>query len=167
MTTGGFSSAELALQESALTLTHLDTAAALAIGEIALNLAHERDLAAAIEVRIGEWIVFHAALPGTDSGNDSWIARKARVVALTGHSTMYERVKAEEEGVNWYETMNAPEATHAIHGGGIPLIVEGRGQQGTLLISGLPQVDDHLLGIEILTKFVSMQSATGPEGEGK
>ena len=167
MTTGGFSSAELALQESALTLTHLDTAAALAIGEIALKIAHERDLAAAIEVRIGDWIVFHAALPGTDSGNDSWIARKARVVALTGHSTMYERVKAEEAGINWYEANNAPEATHAIHGGGIPLIVEGVGQQGTLLISGLPQVEDHLLGVEILTHYLAVQGTKQSEGEGK
>jgi uncharacterized protein (UPF0303 family) len=155
MTTGGFSSAELASQEASLALSSLDTNVALTIGEIALEIAHARDLPVAIEVRIGEWIVFHAALPGTDSGNDSWIARKARVVALTGHSTMYERVKAEEAGVNWYEVNNAPEADHAIHGGGLPLIVKGVGQVGTLLISGLPQVDDHLVGVEILTSYLN------------
>ena len=167
MTTGGFSSAELALQESALTLRHLDTAAARSRSCAICNAISPIASAAAIEVRIGDWIVFHAALPGTDSGNDSWIARKARVVALTGHATMYERVKAEEEGINWYEANNAPEATHAIHGGGIPLIVEGAGQQGTLLISGLPQVEDHLLGVEILTQYLAVQGAKQPEGEGK
>ncbi len=155
VTTGGFSSEELALQEVALTLPSLDSAVALAIGEIALSIARERSLPIAIEVRIGEWTVFHAALPGTDSGNDSWIARKARVVALTGHSTMFERVKAEEAGINWYEAHNAPEATHAIHGGGIPLIAKDVEYRGALLISGLPQVEDHLLGVEIVTRYLS------------
>jgi len=68
---------------------------------------------------------------------------------------MYERVKAEEENVDWYEVNKLPEETHAIHGGGLPLIVAGKGMQGTLLISGLPQVDDHLLGVRVITEFLA------------
>ena len=82
-------------------------------------------------------------------------ARKARVVLATGNSTMYERVLAEEQGIDWYATKGLPEETHAIHGGGLPLNVKGMGCVGILLISGLPQVQDHLLGVEVLTEFLA------------
>jgi len=154
MTTAEYSSAQLAAEEVAMSLPALDNNVALALGNIAVELGRERSLPIAIEVRIGDWTVFHVSLPGTDTVNDQWIARKARVVALTGHSTLHERTKAAEEGIDWYAVNNAPEESHAIHGGGLPLIVSGQGQCGTLLISGLPQLDDHLLGIEILTKYL-------------
>ena len=128
---------------------------AVELGEIAMDMALDRSLPLAIEVRMGEWIVFHASLPGSKPENDSWIARKARVVLATEHSTMYERVKAEEEGIDWYSHYNRPEETHAIHGGGLPINVSGDGLEGILLISGLPQVEDHLFGIEVMTEFLA------------
>ena len=48
-----------------------------------------------------------------------------------------------------------PEETHAIHGGGLPLNVAGSGLEGVLLISGLPQVEDHLFGIRVITEFLA------------
>ena len=155
MTTGGFNSAQLALEEQVLILPAFDEAAALEIGTIALSLASDRALGIAIEVRLGDWTVFHASLPGSTAANDSWIARKARVVRATGHSTMFERVQAEEAGIDWYSHYQRPEVDFAIHGGGLPLITSGEGHVGTLLISGLPQVEDHLLGVEILTEYLA------------
>ena len=102
-----------------------------------------------------EWIVFHASLPGSTPDNDSWIARKARVVNATGNSTMYERVLAEEQGIDWYSVKGLSEETHAIHGGALPLNVVGLGLTGILIISGLPQVEDHLLGVEIITEYLA------------
>jgi uncharacterized protein (UPF0303 family) len=120
-----------------------------------IDMGFARGLAIAVEVRLKEWIVFHASLPGSTADNDSWIARKARVVLATGNSTMYERVLAEEQGIDWYAVKGLPEETHAIHGGGLPLNVKGLGCVGVLLISGLPQVQDHLLGVEVLTEFLA------------
>jgi uncharacterized protein (UPF0303 family) len=68
---------------------------------------------------------------------------------------MYERVLAEEQGIDWYSVKGLPEETHAIHGGGLPLNVKGMGCVGILLISGLPQVQDHLLGVDVLTEFLA------------
>ena len=107
------------------------------------------------EVQLGKWPVFHLALPGTKPENDNWIARKARVVHATGNSTMRERVFAEENSFDWYSENNLPEETHAIHGGGLPLNVNGIGLAGVLLISGLPQVQDHLLGVEVIAEFLA------------
>ncbi len=155
MTTGGFTSEQLELEEQILVLPHLDLKGAVAIGEIAVDMAKRDSLAISIEVRMGDWTVFHTALPGAKPEQTSWIARKARVVLVTGHSTMLERVKAEETGIDWHAVHGLSEETHAIAGGGLPLNVNGEGLQGILLISGLPQVEDHLFGIRVITEFLA------------
>jgi len=154
-TAGSFNSSKLIKEEQILTLPFLDLAGALEIGEIAKSIAILRKLPLAIQVRCGNWIIYHASLPGSTSENLLWIDRKARVVMLKHHSTMYERVSAEERGVDWYTENNLLEETHAIHGGGLPLITKEKGFVGVLLISGLPQVEDHLLGVEVLTEFLA------------
>ena len=154
-TTGGFTSSQLINEEQILTLPSLDLAGALEIGEIAKSLAVLRKLPLAIQVRLGDWIVYHASLPGSKSENHWWIDRKARVVLLKHHSTLFERVNAEERGVDWHKENNLLDETHAIHGGGVPLITKDEGFIGVLLISGLPQVEDHLLGVEVLTEFLA------------
>ena len=151
----GLTSSQLTNEEIILTLPSLEPAGALEIGEIAKSLAVLRKLPIAIQVRLGDWIIYHASLPGSTSENQLWIDRKARVVALKHHSTMYERVNAEERGVDWHKENNLLDETHAIHGGGLPLITKNEGFVGVLLISGLPQVEDHLLGVEVLTEFLA------------
>jgi uncharacterized protein (UPF0303 family) len=154
MSTGGFTTKQLLAEESLLKLSTLSNKEALEIGEIATDLGRERKLPIAIEVRIGEWIIYHASLEGSKPENDWWIRRKAAVVNLKQHSTMYERVSAEERGVDWHRENNLPDETHAIHGGAIPLITN-EGFKGILIISGLPQVEDHLLAVEVLTEFLA------------
>ena len=43
----------------------------------------------------------------------------------------------------------------SVDNSGLPLNVKGMGCVGILLISGLPQVQDHLLGVEVLTEFLA------------
>ena len=156
-TSGGFTSHELLAEEEELIFPKFEISDAIALGEIAVKLARAKNLPVAIEVRIDEWVVFHVSLPGTKPENDWWIARKARVVASDGHSSMYERVAAEEEGIDeltWYAMNNLPEETHALHGGGYPLHVVGEGHCGTILVSGVPQVDDHKLAVAAVREFL-------------
>jgi uncharacterized protein (UPF0303 family) len=155
VTTGGFTSSQLMGEEQILTLPSLDIADTLEIGEIAKSLGQVRNLPIAVEVRLLDWIIYHASLPGSKSENQWWLDRKARVVMLKHHSTLYERVSAEERGVDWHKENNLLDETHAIHGGGLPLITKNEGFVGVLLISGLPQVEDHLLGVEVLTEFLA------------
>ena len=154
MSTGGFTTQQLLAEESLLKLSTLSNKEAIEIGEIATDLGRERKLPIAIEVRIGEWIIYHASLAGSKPENDWWIRRKVAVVNLKQHSTMYERVSAEERGVDWHSENNLQEETHAIHGGALPLITN-EGFKGILIISGLPQVDDHLFAVEVLTEFLA------------
>ena len=146
---------ELLSEENNLKIPDLSVASALEIGEIAKSFGVMRDLPIAVEVRLGDWIIYHASLPGSTAENQWWIDRKARVVMLKQHSTMYERVLAQERGIDWHKENNLLDETHAIHGGGLPLITKSDGFVGVLLISGLPQVEDHLLGVEVLTEFLA------------
>ncbi len=159
-TTGGFTSQQLLQEEQVLILPSLSNTDAIEIGQIATSLGQDRNLPIAVEVRIGDWIVYHASLAGSTPENDWWIGRKARVVNLKKHSTIYERVLAEENGVDWHKENNLMDETHAIHGGGLPLITKDDGYKGVLIISGLPQVDDHLLGVEVLTEFLARKGET-------
>jgi len=154
-TTGGFRSKQLLEEEKLFWLKSLDIFSALSIGDIAKSIGFSRNLPIAIEVSIGDWTVYHASLPGSSPENDSWIARKARVVNLKNHSTLYERVKAEELSIDWFTENNLSEKEYAIHGGGLPLISKEQGFVGSLIISGLPQIDDHLFGIEVLTEYLA------------
>ena len=154
-TNNGFTSALLLEEEIRLTLPSLKVTDALDIGEIAKFFGQDRSLPIALEVRVGDWAVYHASLPGSTPENDWWIGRKARVVKLRQHSSMFERVLAEEQGIDWHKENNLLDETHAIHGGGLPLITKNEGFVGVLIISGLPQVEDHLLGVEVLTEFLA------------
>jgi uncharacterized protein (UPF0303 family) len=144
-------------QEKSLILPSCDLVDAIEIGKIALKVALTRELPITTEVHVGERLAFRVALPGSTSDNDWWITRKSRVVFLKNHSTLYEKVYAEERGVDWHKENNLFEDTHAIHGGGLPLITKSEGFIGALLVSGLPQLDDHLLGVEILTEFLAFK----------
>ena len=150
-----FTTKQLLGEEQFFTFDNLTPENALEIGEIAKSLGVLKSLPIAVEVRLGDWIIYHASLPGSTVENQGWIDRKARVVMLKHHSTMYERVNAQERGVDWHKENNLLDETHAIHGGGLPLITKDQGFVGVLLISGLPQVEDHLLGVEVLTEFVA------------
>ena len=154
MITGNFILENLLREEKVLSLSSLTNNDAIEIGEIATTLGRQRKLPIAVEVRIGDWIVFHASLQGSKPENDWWINRKVAVVKLKQHSTMYERVSAEERGVDWHKENNVQDETHAIHGGALPLITD-EGFKGIFVISGLPQVEDHLFAVEVLTEFLA------------
>ena len=149
-----FTSKQLLKEEQTLTFPSLEILDALNIGEIAKSIGMTKKLPIAIEVRFGDWVIYHISLPGSTCENNWWISRKARVVLLKHHSTMYERVNAEERGVDWHKENNLQNETHTIHGGGLPLITKDQGFVGILLISGLPQEEDHLFGVEVLTEYI-------------
>jgi uncharacterized protein (UPF0303 family) len=53
MTTGGFTSEQLELEERVLVLPHCDLKDAVTIGEIAVAMARRESLAISIEIRLG------------------------------------------------------------------------------------------------------------------
>lgn len=144
---------ELLDQERRLVLRSLDENGAIAIGLSILDRAMERNLPVTIEVRLRDRVVFRAARTGTDATNDQYVGGKARLVERFGHASLYERLRYEAEGTTFEEATSLTFPEYAPHGGGFPLIVEGAGLVGVVIVSGLPQVDDHALVVECLAPF--------------
>ena len=145
---------ELLDQERRLVLPSLDENGAVAIGLSILDAAIERELPITIEVRLRDRVVFRAARTGTDATNDQYVGGKARLVERFGHSSLYERLRFEAEGTTFEAATSLTFPEYAPHGGGFPLIVERVGPVGVVIVSGLPQLDDHALVVECLATFV-------------
>ena len=141
---------ELLDQERRLTLPSLSEDDAIAIGRRILDAAAERDLPVTIEVRRAGRVVFRAARTGTNAHNDMFVAGKARIVERFGHSSLYERLRHEAAGTTFAEATSLAFPEYAPHGGGFPLIVAGTGPVGVVIVSGLPQLEDHALVVASL-----------------
>jgi uncharacterized protein (UPF0303 family) len=149
-TTGSFTSVQLLGHEMDCRFESLTAESAIALGERAAALALERNLPITIAIELDGSEVFRRALPGAVAEHAGWITRKANVVRMTQHSTMFERVSAEEAEIDWHSAHGVLDETHAIHGGGFPLTLSSGEMRGILLISGLPQVEDHLFAVEVI-----------------
>ena len=152
MTTGDFTSVQLLEHEASSVFEELNREIALELGNRAAVLGAARNYPITISVQLDGEEVFRTALPGASDEHAGWITRKSRVVNLTQHSTMYERVKAEEDEIDWHKQHGVADETHAIHGGGFPLRTSDGQFRGVLLISGLPQEEDHLFAVEVLQR---------------
>lgn len=159
VTTGNFKSVDLLADEIHTVLSRLSNDDAINIGLLALKHAREQRLAIALEVHRAGRVVFRAALPGSTPDNDRWLTNKARVVESFQHSTMFERVRHEESGIDFYAATGLSPESFAAHGGGVPLAVKGTGVIGALIVSGLPQVDDHNFAMDVLTRYLAGEKA--------
>ena len=150
--------AELVAQEQRLQFTHFDNDDAWRLGCLLVELARERALAVTIDVRRGEQQLFHCALPGTSADNDAWIERKNRVVRRYGSSSYLVGQKFRDQGSSFDDKSRLDPDRYAAHGGAFPVLVAGVGLVGTVTVSGLPQLEDHLLVVEALVAFHADES---------
>ena len=141
---------ELAAEEAELQLPRFDEDAAWALGTALVASARAAGAPVAIDIRRHGHQLFHAALPGSSPDNDRWIERKARVVDRFGHSSLYVRVLCARDGSTIEEKFLLDGREFAAHGGAFPLLVRGVGPVGTVVVSGLPQLEDHRMVVTAL-----------------
>lgn len=137
----------LAREAADLVLPAFDEAEALRLGRILTDLALARHLPVVIDIRSATRTYFHAALPGSAPLNDLWAARKS-ATALVFHEaslTVGTRHRAKGESL---EKHGLSLASHADHGGAVPVVVAGVGLVAVVTVSGLPQLEDHRLAVE-------------------
>jgi len=146
---------ELAAEEAELQLAGLDNDDAWRLGVALVEEARRRELGVVVDLRRGDQQLFHAALPGTAPDNDRWVERKVAVVRRFGHSSLYVGQVCRDGGTTLAEKYAVPEADYAAHGGAFPLTVRGVGPVGVVTVSGLPQLDDHRLVVQVLRAFLA------------
>ncbi|MFE2533378.1 heme-degrading domain-containing protein [Streptomyces sp. NPDC059371] len=147
--------ADLEEQERRLTLQRFTHDDAWALGTLLVELAREREAPVAIDIRRGGQQLFHAALPGSTPDNDAWIDRKRRVVERYGCSSLLVGSRFRAKGTTFEDSSRLDPDTYAAHGGAFPIAVTGAGVVGTVVVSGLPQIEDHKMVVEALEKFLA------------
>jgi uncharacterized protein (UPF0303 family) len=146
---------ELAAEEAELQLPGFDEDDAWALGNALVDAARAAGAPVAIDIRRHGHQLFHAALRGSSPDNDRWIERKARVVDRFGHSSLYMRMLCEQDGTTLEEKFLVDGREFAAHGGAFPLLVRGVGTVGTVVVSGLPQVEDHRMVVAALREHLA------------
>jgi len=146
--------AQLADQEERLQFTQFDNETALALGAQLLAAARERGLPVTVSVRRGGQRLFHAALPGASADNDGWLERKSAVVDRYGQSSLRVGEGFRARGRSFEDDSRLDPRAYAAHGGAFPVTVRDVGCVGTVAVSGLPQVEDHRLVVDVLREFL-------------
>jgi uncharacterized protein (UPF0303 family) len=146
--------AVLEQQERRLVFDRFDNADAWRLGCLLVELATQRDLPVAVDIRRCGQQLFHAALPGSTADNDGWIARKARVVERFAASSYLVGRRLALKGSALDAAAGVDPALYAAHGGSFPVRVRDVGVVGAVTVSGLPQADDHALVVEAVTAFL-------------
>ena len=142
---------EILAQEARLVLPACTPGDALAIGRWILATAEAREQAIVVEVWLGSRLVFRAAREGTSETNDAYVGGKRRVVERFGHASFHERQRHVAAGTPFEAATGLTFPEYAPHGGGFPLRVAGEDAPvGVVIVSGLPQQDDHALIVEAL-----------------
>lgn len=145
---------ELEAQERDLVLHQADLGTLHRLGRLMSEAAAERRLPIVIQVRAGGRLVYVAALPGSTASNDEWATRKARVAQHFEQSSLLVRLRHERDGEDVNTRHALSRELFVAHGGAFPLRVDGVGVIGTVVVSGLPQVDDHAFVVQQLGTFL-------------
>ncbi len=146
---------ELEAQERELVLPRADLAALYALGRRMADDALAKGLPVMIQVRANGRLVFAAGLPGSDGTNNRWAERKARLTDLFGQASLLVRLRHQRDGKDALVAHSLPEAEFAAHGGAVPLRVAGSGVIGSVVVSGLPQVQDHEFAVAHLRAVIA------------
>jgi uncharacterized protein (UPF0303 family) len=155
MTAAPYSLADLDAEEEELQFGSFTNDDAWELGSALVAAARAAGAPVAIEISRNHSRLFYAALTGATPDNASWIERKTRVVNRFGHSSLHVRQAFLERGTTFEEAMGLDPALYAAHGGAFPVLVRSVGPVGVVVVSGLPQVDDHRMVVAALRAHLS------------
>lgn len=145
----------LAQELQDLQLAAFDYDFAWRLGALMQAEAAARHLPAAITVAHGTDVVFSLLMPGATPDNTEWAARKRAVAHRFHRSSLAMRLEAETHGFDFNARFLLPPAQFIASGGGVPLMLRGGTLIGTAAVSGLPDVEDHLLVVNALRKLLT------------
>ena len=146
-------------QENALQFAKFDEADAWKLGCQMREAAASAKLPFLIEIRMAGRQLFVSALPGTSPDNVDWVRRKANSV-MRFHKSTYRLGREGELRNSPFDASRGIEvADFANHGGGFPIHIKGVGVVGAVVVSGVPQRQDHEFAVEQIAIFLGLDPA--------
>ena len=142
--------ARIALQESRLQFRAFTPETAWSVGNRMRQLSVDLQAPMALEIQMGDHLLFFCALGGTTPANADWIRRKRNTVLRFQRSSYAIGLELDQQKSTLTEKVGLPLRDYSTHGGCFPLMIAGTGCVGTITASGLPQRQDHALVVEAL-----------------
>ncbi len=147
---------ELEKQEEELQFTEFDSGTALELGLKLVEMAKSAGLMITIDITRNGHQLFHYAFDGTGPDNDQWIIRKMRVVNRFNKSSMYIGATLRNSDRTMEEAYLISSYDYAAHGGAFPIRIKNVGVVGTIIVSGLPQEQDHELVVKAIREYLKV-----------
>ncbi len=137
--------------EKELVFDAFDQSTALALGLAAVDAISAEGTPMAVQIVIGEHVVFKAAVGGVSSDTDPWLAGKAAAALLFESATLRIRLRKDADpsivdGID--------EDTYRTHGGSFPIRLRTGEIVGTITVSGAPDTVDHAMAVAALKAVV-------------
>lgn len=129
---------------------------AVDLGLTAVEVISEWELNLAVDIMVGDDLVFRAKLGESGPDNDPWLAGKARVARMFGEPSLLVKLRHETDGGNFTDRTDVDHETHKAHGGSIPIFVSGT-VVGTITMSGEPDRIDHEAAAEAIRRYFDNQ----------
>jgi uncharacterized protein (UPF0303 family) len=144
--------AALEALESTLVFDSFDLNDAWRLGSAAAEIILEREYSLSVQIVLAGRTVFKAALNGVSQDTEPWLVGKAAAAMLFESSSMRVRLRKDADP-SLVEGLD--QDLYRTHGGSVPIRVAGRGIVGTITVSGEPDVVDHAVAIEALSRALA------------
>lgn len=132
----------------------MDNNAAVQLGEIALHTIQERGLNLAVDVYLGDDLVYRAKTGTTGPANDPWLAKKRAVTLFFGTSSYLAKLRLAAQEKTLVDVDGADPDAMALSGGSFPIRHSGE-LVGTITMSGEPDVLDHQTVVTAVERFLA------------
>ncbi|MBX3578818.1 MAG: heme-degrading domain-containing protein [Rhizobiaceae bacterium] len=141
---------KIAEQEETLIFERFDEAVAFELGSTLRERALSDALPICIDIRTFDRPLFYAALAGSNASNPDWARRKFNALTRWLKSTY--RLALEKKHVDGIVDPREGLAgeDYVLAGGAFPIRVRNAGVVGAIIVSGLPQREDHAVVVDAL-----------------
>lgn len=143
-------------QEAALHWPAFNALVAWQLGSLMRDLLLARNAGGTVEIDLAGQVLFACVTPGATPGQADWIRRKRNTVRRFSRSSYWIGRTLERDGETLPSRHGLELRDFAAHGGGFPLIVRGTGCVGAIVVSGLPQRDDHSLVVSAISQVLGV-----------
>jgi uncharacterized protein (UPF0303 family) len=146
----------IAQQEALLRFPSFHSETAWQLGSLLRTMLLERNAGGTVEIELAGQVLFACTTPGATPGQANWVRRKRNTVRAFAKSSYAVGLTLERDGDTLPVRQGLALTDYAIHGGGFPLHVTGMGCIGSIVVSGLPQRDDHEIVVTAIAQMLGV-----------
>lgn len=126
------------------------------LGSLLRSKLVSRGAKASVEIELAGHLLFACATAGAVPGQANWIRRKRNTVHHFAQNTYHVGRELERDGKTLMTAHGLPEVDYAAHGGGFPILLQGGAMVGSVVLSGLPQREDHNIVVDGLADLLAI-----------